>query len=120
MEQVPVKSSGLKLKKLNGLRIKKKIPKKLIQGNSEGHTFSSVREKYKITFYELQDVTLSSLNNRFQKNIIYHLCELEKFIIGKGKLVTYYVSSFYGIDFDQENLQWHRDLLDIVNQEILV
>jgi len=112
-EQVLVKSSELKLKKPNEQRIKK-IPKKLLQGNNEGHTFSSVREKYKITFYELLDVTLSSLNNRFQKNVINHLCELEKFIIGKEKLVTY-VSSFYGIDFDQEKLQLHRDMfLDIV------
>ncbi|KAL4131519.1 hypothetical protein QTP88_008814 [Uroleucon formosanum] len=108
-----VKSSELKLKKPNEQRIKK-IPKKLLQGNSEGHTFSSVREKYKITFYELLDVTLSSLNNRFQKNVINHLCEFEKFIIGKEKLVTY-VSSSYGIDFDQEKLQLHRDMfLDIV------
>ncbi|KAL4107676.1 hypothetical protein QTP88_017983 [Uroleucon formosanum] len=112
-EQFLVKSSELKLKKPNEQRIKK-ISKKLLQGNSEGHTFSSVREKYKITFYELLDVTLSSLNNRFQKNVINHLCELEKFIIGKEKLVTY-VSSFYGIDFDQEKLQLHRDMfLDIV------
>lgn len=86
-EQVLVKSSELKLKKPNEQRIKN-IPKKLLQGNSEGHTFSSVREKYKITFYELLDVTLSSLNDRFHKNVINHLCELEKCIIGKEKLVT--------------------------------
>jgi hypothetical protein len=68
-EQVSIKFSELKLKKPNELRIKK-ILKKLLQGNSEGHKFHQLEKNKKITFYELLDVTLSSLNNRFKKNII--------------------------------------------------
>lgn len=62
-EQVLIKSSELKLKKPNELRTKKKMTKKLLLG----YTFSSVKEQYKITFYELLDVTLSSFKNHFRK-----------------------------------------------------
>lgn len=64
---------------------------------SEPHSFSSAKDKFKVSFYEVLDVTISSLNDRFQKNVINHLCSLEKFIIGEDKLITD-VIKFYGTD----------------------
>jgi len=34
---------------------------------SEPHSFSSAKDKFKVPFYEVLDVTISSLNDRFQK-----------------------------------------------------
>lgn len=56
------------------------------------------------------DVTILSLNDRFQKNVINHLCSLEKFIIGEDKLITD-VIKFYGTDLNYGKLLLHRDML---------
>jgi len=64
-EDILNKSNELKLKPLAKLT-NKKIPKKFIYG-SEPHSFSSAKDKFKVSFYEVLDVTISSLNDRFQK-----------------------------------------------------
>jgi len=107
-EDILNKSNELKLKPPAKL-INKKIPKKFMYG-SESHSFSSAKDKFKVSFYEVLDITISSLNDRFQKNVINHLCSLEKFIIGEDKLITD-VIKFYGTDLNNEKLLLHRDML---------
>jgi len=48
-------------------------------------SFPSVKDEFEMIFYELLDFTLSSLNNRFPKNVIDNLCKLEQFVIGQEK-----------------------------------
>lgn len=107
-EDILKKSNELKLKPPAKL-INKKIPKKFMYG-SEPHSFSSGKDRFKVSFYEVLDLTISSLNDRFQKNVINQLCSLEKFIIGEDKLITD-VITFYGTDFNNEKLLLHRNML---------
>lgn len=65
--------------KVLDLRIKK-IPKKCIQG-SIPYLFSLVNDKFKVLFVKLLGITITSLNYRFQINVINHLCPLKKCII---------------------------------------
>jgi len=99
------------LKEKNETRIRK--PNKRFIEGSESHIFSDIQDEYRALFYEIIDVTLVSLDRRFQKNVIEHLSSVERFIIGK-ETSHKDIIQFYGSDFDGDKLKLHRDMfLDV-------
>lgn len=106
-----IKSNELGLKEKNETRIRK--PNKRFIEGSESHIFSDIQDEYRALFYEIIDVTLVSLDRRFQKNVIEHLSSVERFIIGK-ETSHKDIIQFYGSDFDGDKLKLHRDMfLDV-------
>ncbi|XP_015378230.1 PREDICTED: uncharacterized protein LOC107172455, partial [Diuraphis noxia] len=106
-----LKSNELCLEEKDKTRTRK-LPKRFNEG-SEPHIFSDIREEYKALFYEIIDVTLASLDRRFQQNVIEHLSLIERFIIGE-ETSHKHIIKFYGSDFDDDKLQLHRDMfLDV-------
>lgn len=106
-----IKSNELGLKEKNETRIRK--PNKRFIEGSESHIFSDIQDEYGALFYEIIDVTLVSLDRRFQKNVIEHLSSVERFIIGK-ETSHKDIIQFYGSDFDGDKLKLHRDMfLDV-------
>ncbi|KAF0712958.1 Uncharacterized protein FWK35_00027446, partial [Aphis craccivora] len=104
-------SNELSLKEHNTPRVKK--ASKCYTEGVESYTFPTIKNQYRTLFYEIVDITLFSLNERFQKNIIEHLSSLEKYIVGKNKDTD--IIDFYGTDFDKNKLKLHRDMfLDII------
>lgn len=99
------------MKEKNETRIRK--PNKRFIEGSESHIFSDIQDEYRALFYEIIDVTLVSLDRRFQKNVIEHLSSVERFIIGK-ETSHKDIIQFYGSDFDGDKLKLHRDMfLDV-------
>lgn len=74
---------------------------------------TTFKDQYSTLFYEIVDISLISLNERFKKkNVIGHLSFLEKYIVGKN--IDTNIFDFYGTDFDKNKLKLHGDMfLDI-------
>lgn len=89
----------------------KKVPRRLDEG-SVSYNFNSAEEFYRPQFFQILDQAISSLDSRFQANVINHISKLEEFAL--GHIDESYVSEFYTSDFDIEKLRLHRDMfLDV-------
>ncbi|XP_031337201.1 uncharacterized protein LOC116166386 [Photinus pyralis] len=91
----------------------RKVPRRLDSGSS--HEYSTPRKYFEKLFYEVIDLTLTSLNDRFQSDTINFLNAVEDFILKKLGMSENVVTSFYNIngeeEFDPERLRLHRDML---------
>ncbi|GLV35851.1 hypothetical protein CBL_09918 [Carabus blaptoides fortunei] len=92
----------------------RKAPRRL-ETDSSPHVFTSPRKYYEKLFYEVLDLTLSTLCDRFQSDTIEFLNNVEDFIIKKPNSSLNSVTLFYNIsdekEFNPERLKLHRDML---------
>lgn len=89
-------------------RIDNKKDYKIFLQVSEGNSFLLVSDKLKTYLYELLNITIISINDQFQSNVIDHLCKLEKIIIGEEKAMMDNII-IYGIDFNKKKCKLHRN-----------
>lgn len=90
----------------------KKVPKRF-DTQSSPYIFSDPKELYRKLFFELLDLTISSLKSRFESDTIKMLNAFENFVIkNKNEASAETVVSFYKTDnFDSERLTLHRDMI---------
>ena len=82
---------------------------------SEPYTFSSPKEYYGKLFYEVLDVLLSSLHDRFDTEEVKILSSIENFVTRKSEKtedesLLNDITNFYGSDLNGSRLQLHRDI----------
>lgn len=95
----------------------RKRPKKIDEFSSEQHEFASPADFYRKMYFEVLDKVVGCIDQRFTKNAMTHLSNIELFLTEPNTSSTY-VKEFYGDDFDMERLVLHRNmLLDIARSK---
>lgn len=89
----------------------RKMPKRYDEG-SDPYVFETPEKMFRQIFFEIIDLTVNSLKNRFQKDVMEHISEFEAFAVGKADAEE--TVKFYGSDLDKDKLTLHRDMfLDV-------
>lgn len=89
----------------------RRIPKRIDASSSEPHQFSSPADFYRKIYFEVLDKVVGSIEQRFTKNAMTHLSNLELFLTDQNDTSSSYVKEFYGDDFDVDRLVLHRNML---------
>ncbi|VVC38073.1 Hypothetical protein CINCED_3A022667, partial [Cinara cedri] len=79
--EISTKARELNIKEPNYQR-PNKTSNRFIKNSEQNSPSSalSVKDKFKLIYYEIIDVTVLVLSGKFQQNLIDHLCLLEKFV----------------------------------------
>lgn len=89
-------------------------PIKIDDSSNEPHQFSSPAEFYRKIYFEVIDKVVGSIEQRFTKNAMTHLSNMEIFLTEQNDIssnASNYVKEFYGDDFDIDRLVLHRNML---------
>ncbi|XP_069502344.1 zinc finger MYM-type protein 1-like [Ambystoma mexicanum] len=93
----------------------RKIPRRLDEG-SVPHVFESPKDLYRQGYYELMDLTLVALSERFNTTACDHMVNIEQFVTGNAS--SDYVMNFYKTDFHECNLELHRNMfLELIQRD---
>lgn len=95
---------------------RRKVSRKVDDMRQTEHNFDDVKQFYRQMYYEIIDMTVTSLTTRFEGDTLKHLRKVEAFALDKAENANY-VTSFYKEDFDGDRLALHRNMfLDITSQ----
>lgn len=95
---------------------RRKVSRKVDDMRQTEHNFDDIKQFYRQMYYEIIDMTVTSLTTRFDVDTLKHLRKVEAFALDKAENANY-VTSFYKEDFDGDRLALHRNmLLDITSQ----
>lgn len=88
----------------------RKIPKRLqLSSASQTHFFQTAENYYRKMYYEIFDITVTSLETRFDTETIRLLNKFEQFITGFENVDVTEITNFYK-DFDERRLLLQRDM----------
>nr|CAH7751726.1 unnamed protein product [Callosobruchus chinensis] len=86
-------------------------PKRIDESSSEPHQFSSPADYYRKMYFEVLDKAVGCIEERFTRNAMTHLSNIEQFLTKQNDKSSSYVKEFYGDDFDVDRLVLHRNML---------
>nr|CAH7720772.1 unnamed protein product [Callosobruchus chinensis] len=84
-------------------------PKRIDESSSEPHQFSSPADYYRKMYFEVLDKAVGCIEERFTRNAMTHLSNIEQFLTKQNDKSSSYVKKFYGDDFDVDRLVLHRN-----------
>lgn len=95
----------------------RKAPKRY-DSDSSPHVFSCPEEHYRKLFFEIVDLSLTSLNSRFESDTIQLLDNFESFIIKKTESPEHVMKFYERENFDADRLTLHRNMIiDLMTQD---
>lgn len=96
----------------------RKIPKRLESGTTDNYcSFSTPKDFFRKSFFEVFDQMIGSLKRRFQNESIEFFKSLERFVIGQLQDASF-ITKFYKDDFDNDRLINDRDMfLQLLNRQ---
>nr|CAH7739888.1 unnamed protein product [Callosobruchus chinensis] len=86
-------------------------PKRIDESSSEPHQFSSPADYYRKMYFEVLDKAVGCIEERFTRNAMTHLSNIEQFLTKQNDKSSSYLKEFYGDDFDVDRLVLHRNML---------
>ncbi|VEN39225.1 unnamed protein product [Callosobruchus maculatus] len=88
----------------------RKAPKRY-DSHSSPHVFANPEELYRKLFFELLDLSVTSLDSRFQSSTIRLLNDFENFVVKTTQCPEKVISFYKTENFDADRLTLHRDMV---------